>query len=101
MNNLFSGIPFSQEDQIHEHVQVSFVLGRRTKGNLTGRFDSFLQVFERGFLQKFSHLTGRNGRLKPGELLSLIGHIRYKQDNFQYHCFDIQGAQLCQTPGIF
>ena len=37
MNNLFRsafrGIPFTQENKINEHTQVSLVFGRRTKGN--------------------------------------------------------------------
>ena len=41
VNNLFRGIPVSHEDKIHEHIQVSLLLGRRTKGN----FALFLLVF--------------------------------------------------------
>ena len=52
MNNLFRGISFSREDNIHEHIQESLLLGRGTKGNLAWYFYSFLKVFERGFLQK-------------------------------------------------
>ena len=66
VNNLFRGIPFSHEDKIHEHIQESLLLGKRTKGNLAWRFHSFLQVFERGFLQIISYFDGRNDQLKPG-----------------------------------
>ena len=59
INNLFRGIPFSQEDKIHEHIQVSLFLGRRTKGNLAWCFHSFLQVLGRGFLQKITHFDGK------------------------------------------
>ena len=38
MNNLFRGISFSQEDKIHEHIQVSLLLGRRTKGKFAACF---------------------------------------------------------------
>ena len=71
-NNLFWGIPSSHGDEIHEHIQESLLLGRRTKGNLAWCFHLFLQVFERGFLQKSPISTGRNGRLKPGKLLNPI-----------------------------
>ena len=82
MNNLFRAIPFSHEDKIHEHVQESLLLGRRTKGNLAWCFHSFLQVFERGFLQKSHISTGRNDQLKPGKLLNLIGLIWNKTRQF-------------------
>ena len=42
MNNLFRGIPFSHEDKIHEHIQESLLLRRRTKGNFSCCFRSFL-----------------------------------------------------------
>ena len=70
MNISLMGIPFCQEEEIHEHFQVPLLLRRRTKGNLAG--------FEKGFLQKIFDLTGRNGRLKPGKSLNLIGHIGNK-----------------------
>ena len=72
VNYLFRGIPFSHEDKIHEHIQESLLLGRRTTGNFLCGFRSFLQVFERGFLQNISFSTGRNDRFKPGKLLNLI-----------------------------
>ena len=56
---------------MREHIQESLLLGRRTKGNFACCF-RFLQVFERGFLQKSPFSTGRNDRLKPGKLLNLI-----------------------------
>ena len=34
---------------MHKHIQESFLLRRRTEGNLAWCFHSFLQVFERGF----------------------------------------------------
>ena len=40
---------------MHEHIQESLLLGKRTKGNFARRFQSFLQVFEGGFLQKISY----------------------------------------------
>ena len=54
VNNFFRGIPFSHEDKIHEHIQESFLLGRRAKGNFACCFRSFLQVFEKGFVQRIS-----------------------------------------------
>ena len=95
MNNLFRGIPFSHEDKIHEHIQESLLLGRRTKGILAWCFLSFLQVFEKGILQKSPISTGRNDRLKPGKLLT------DEKDGFQHHCFDIQGAGFVHLPGRF
>ena len=59
VNNLFRGIPFSHEDKIHEHIQELLLLGRRTKGNFACCFRSFLQVFERAFLQKISFFDGK------------------------------------------
>ena len=44
---------------MHEHVLESLLLRRRTKGNLAWYFQSFLQVFERGFLQKISYFDGK------------------------------------------
>ena len=44
---------------MHEHIQESLLLGRRTTGNLALCFHSFLQVFERGFLQKISNFDGK------------------------------------------
>ena len=49
---------------MHEHMQVSLILGRRTKGNLAWRFHSFLQVFERGFLQEISYFDGKELPIK-------------------------------------
>ena len=59
VNNLFRGIPFSHGDKIHEHIHESLLRGRRTKGNLAGCIHSFLQVFERGYLQKISYFDGK------------------------------------------
>ena len=57
---------------MHEHIQESFLLGRRTKGNFACCFHSFLQVLERAFCSKSPISTGRNDRLKPGKLMNLI-----------------------------
>ena len=59
VNNLLRGNPFSHEDKIHEHVQESSLLGRKTKGNFACCFRSLLQVFESGFLQKISYFDGK------------------------------------------
>ena len=64
VNNLFRGSPFSQEDKIYEHIQESLLVGRRTKGNFACCFRSFLQVFERGFLQKISYFDGKEWPIK-------------------------------------
>ena len=42
-----------------ELVQESLLLGRRAKGNFACCFRSFLQVLERGFLQKISYFDGK------------------------------------------
>ena len=78
MNNLFRGIPFSQEDEALEHMQVPLLLGRRTKRNLACCFHSFLEVFERGFLQKISHFDGKEWPIKADKLLRLIGLAKNK-----------------------
>ena len=47
---------------MHEHVQESLLLGRRTKGNFACCFRSFLQVIERLLCRKSPVLTERNDR---------------------------------------
>ena len=44
---------------MHEYVQESLLLGRRTKGNFACYFRSFFKVFERGFLQRISYFDGK------------------------------------------
>ena len=44
---------------MYEHIQVSLLLGRRTKCNLYYCFYSFLQVIERGLLQIISRFDER------------------------------------------
>ena len=51
---------------MHEHIQESLMLGRRTMGNLASCFHSFLQVFERGFLLKISYFDGKEWPIKAG-----------------------------------
>ena len=51
---------------MHEHIQESLSLERSTKGNLAWCFHSFLQVFERGFLQKISYFDGKEWPIKAG-----------------------------------
>ena len=68
MNILFKGIPFSHEDKIHENIQESLLLGRRTKGKLALCFHSFLQVFERVLLQKISYFDGKESPIKAGKV---------------------------------
>ena len=51
---------------MHEHIQESSLLGRRAKGNFACCFRSFLQVFERGFLQKISYFDGNEWPIKAG-----------------------------------
>ena len=60
----FRGIPFSHEDEIHEHIQESLLLGGRTKRSLARCFHSFLQVSERGFMQKISYFKGKEWPIK-------------------------------------
>ena len=62
VNNLFSGFPFSHEDNLHEQIEESLLLGRRTKGNLAWCFHSFLQLLQvsKGAFCRISPiLTGR------------------------------------------
>ena len=59
VDNLFKEIPFSHEDKIHERIQGSLLLRRRTKVNFACCFGLFLQVFERANLQKISHFDGK------------------------------------------
>ena len=69
VKNLFRGIPFSHENKIHEHILESLLLGRRTKENFACSFRSFLQVFERGLLQKISYFDGKERPIKAIMLL--------------------------------
>ena len=75
MNDLFSGIRFSHEDKIQEHILESLLLGRRTKGNFACYFHSFLQVPIGALCRKSQILTRRSDRLKPGKSLNRIWHI--------------------------
>ena len=74
---------------MHEHIQESSLLGRRTKGNFACCFRSFLQVFEREFLQKISYFDGKEWpiRLKLGKLLNLICYIGNKTRQFSTSLF--------------
>ena len=78
MSNLFRGIPYSQDDKIHVYIQVSLVLGTRTKGNLAWRFACFCKFSKGAFCRKSLISTGRSDRLKPGKLLNLIGRTGNK-----------------------
>ena len=77
--------------------------GRGTKGNLAWYFNSFLQVFERGFLQEISYFNGKEWPIKAGWISEpyLIYQGWDKTVFVRYDCFDIQGAGFFQTPGIF
>ena len=79
---------------------MSLTLIRRTKKDLVWCFHWFLQVLERSFLQKISRFDIKKGRLKPGKLLNLFGHIGNKKDSFQYHYFDIHRAECFQTQDL-
>ena len=103
MNNIFKRIPFSQENKIHEHTQVSLLLGRTTKGNLVCCFHSCLQVSKGAFGLKSQISSRRKSRLKLGKLLSLIGPIGNKLRQFsislllvfkEHHFFKTQGLLL-------
>ena len=55
------------------HVQESLLLGRRTKGKfLLAAFARFCRFSKEAVCSKSPISTGRNNRLKPGELLKLI-----------------------------
>ena len=43
---------------------------------------------------------GRNGRLKPGKLLNVIGHVSNMTRLFSISLFVIQRAGFVQTPGV-
>ena len=68
---------------------------RKTKELL---FIRFLKVV---FVENLPPSTGRNDRLQPGKLLNLMNISAVKQDNFQYHCFDVDGVVLCERPSVF
>ena len=76
MNNLLMGIQFSKEDKIHQHMQVSLLPGRRRKENLACRFHSFFAAFlKEAFCVNSPISRGRNGKLRSGKLLNILGHI--------------------------
>ena len=58
-------------------------------------FSFVLYVFERGFRISPKSTEG-NGRLKPGKLINLIGHIWNFIRQFQYHYFDVQKHKFIQ-----
>ena len=66
VNNLFRGIRFSDEYEIHERIPESLLLGRRTKENLARCFHSFLQVFKMGVLQEIPYFDKKGGPIKAG-----------------------------------
>ena len=98
---MLRGIPFSHEDKIHELIQESLLLGRRTKGNFACCFRSFLQVFEMGFLQKISYFDGKERPIKAGKItepnltyrgynktvFNIIALIFRKQDFLKFRAF--------------
>ena len=53
---------------MQEHIQESLLSGRRTKGNFACCFRLFLQVFERGFLQKISYFDGKDWLIKTEQI---------------------------------
>ena len=57
---------------MHEHIQESLLLGRRTKGSLLAVFAGFCRFSKGAFCRKSPFSTGRNDQLKPGKLLNLI-----------------------------
>ena len=67
---------------MHEHIQESLLQERKTRRNLDWYFHSFLQVFERDFMQQIIISTGRNDGLKPSNVLNLIQHIGNKTRQF-------------------
>ena len=67
MNILFRGIPLSHKDKIHEYIQMLLLRGKRIKGgSLASYFNSFLQIFERGFLHKIPHFDEKEWPIKAG-----------------------------------
>ena len=74
---------------MHEHMQVSLLLGFRTKKFLLVIFTIIFAGFQRGFLQKICVLKGRQDQLNPSKLLKIISISGIKQDSFQCYCFDI------------
>ena len=85
MNNLFREISVHHQDKIHEHIQESLLLGKRPKANLAWCFHSFLQVWKGALRRKYFISTGRNGRLKLGKLLNLIGRTRNKTNKIAFN----------------
>ena len=67
MNNLFRGIPFSQEDEIYAHIQVSLLVGRRTKGKSCLLLLSIFEGFQKGLSAEISFFNRKIGNKKPGE----------------------------------
>ena len=61
----------------------------------------FCRFSKGAFCRKSPISMGKKDRLKPGKLLNLFYVSGIKEDSFQYHCFDNQGAGLFQTPDIF
>ena len=49
----------------------------------------------------FSVWIGQNGRLMLGKLLTLMNISAITEESFQYCCFDTQGVESLQMPGLF
>ena len=57
---------------MHERIQESLSLGRRTREILLGVSTRFCRFSKGAFCRKSHISTGRNDRLKPAKLLNLI-----------------------------
>lgn len=80
---------------------MSSLLARKTKRDLDRYFQSLLQVFDGGLLQKSPIAMERKDQLKPGKFLKPIEHIlAMKQDILQYLGFDIR-EQYCFKCRVF
>ena len=72
---------------IHECIQVSLFLGTRKKGNLGGCFHSFLQE--------------RNGQIRSGKLLRLIGYIGNETRQFSISLPVYSGGSIFSNASFF
>ena len=85
---------------MHVHIQESLLSGRRRKGNFACCSARFLQVFERGFLQKISYFDGKKWPIKTRKITG--PNLTYRGSIIcQFHCLDIQRPEFFQTPGVF
>ena len=80
---------------------MSLLPGRRTKGMLLAVFTHFCRFSKGAFCSKSPISTGKNGRLRQGKLLTLIGHIGNETRQFSVSFLWYSGSSIFSNAGRF